>query len=112
MLHFVHLLFHLGWKARVVDDSGLMQDVTEYAPRLVPMFEVFSMIERTDAWRYLVVHWKGGVYLDSDVECMMPFENWFETWISEDVQPLQAIVGIEVLQSNQHDHWQPVQFCQ
>ncbi len=95
-----------------MDDSGLMQDVTEYAPRLVPMFEVFSMIERTDAWRYLVVHWKGGVYLDSDVECMMPFENWFETWISEDVQPLQAIVGIEVLQSNQHDHWQPVQFCQ
>ena len=75
------------------------------------MFEVFSIIERTDAWRYLIVFWKGGVYLDSDVRCVTPFENWIESWMPQNSHS-HALLGIEVVGSTSEQQWHPVQFCQ
>lgn len=31
---------------------------------------------RSDFWRYLVLAVEGGVYADTDVECLKPFEQW------------------------------------
>jgi len=31
---------------------------------------------RSDFWRYLVLAVEGGVYADTDVECMKPIEDW------------------------------------
>jgi mannosyltransferase OCH1-like enzyme len=33
-------------------------------------------VERADFFRYLVILRHGGMYADSDVECMMPIEQW------------------------------------
>lgn len=33
-------------------------------------------VERADFFRYLVILRHGGMYADSDVECMMPIEEW------------------------------------
>ena len=33
-------------------------------------------VERADFFRYLVILRHGGMYADSDVECMMPIEDW------------------------------------
>ena len=61
---------------RVVDDAGMMADVFELAPRLLPMMASFTIVEKADLWRYLILYWLGGVYLDWDVQCITPFDQW------------------------------------
>jgi hypothetical protein len=33
-------------------------------------------VERADFFRYLVILRHGGMYADTDVECMMPIDTW------------------------------------
>lgn len=41
------------------------------------MYETLSTnVERADLWRYLALHRYGGVYADSDVQCLKPIDEW------------------------------------
>jgi hypothetical protein len=66
-----------GYTHVLYDDADLAAFVAARYPQLVGLFGALpSNIERTDAWRYLVLHALGGVYADSDVKCMRPIDEW------------------------------------
>lgn len=66
-----------GYTHILYDDADLLDFVTEHYPDLLPVYNGLpSNIERTDTWRYLVLHKLGGVYADADVQCMQPISDW------------------------------------
>ncbi|GAA5893422.1 hypothetical protein JCM5296_004871 [Sporobolomyces johnsonii] len=76
---------------------------------------------RSDFWRYLVLAVEGGVYADTDVECMKPVERWgmdlsWDGQAPEDYEPPSLIVGIEADVGNRkdwHQFWpRPLQVSQ
>ncbi|BGP37184.1 hypothetical protein JCM10450v2_001092 [Rhodotorula kratochvilovae] len=76
---------------------------------------------RSDFWRYLVLAVEGGVYADTDVECLKPVERWGEdaSWKGErptSYEPPSLVVGIEADIGNRqdwHDWWpRPLQISQ
>ncbi|GAA6000829.1 hypothetical protein JCM10207_004679 [Rhodosporidiobolus poonsookiae] len=76
---------------------------------------------RSDFWRYLVLAVEGGVYADTDVECLRPVEKWGEdvSWHGERPEGYVApslIVGIEAdvgKRLDWHEWWpRPLQFSQ
>lgn len=80
-----------GYTHILYDDADLLDFVKEHYPALLPVYEGLpSNIERTDTWRYLVLHKLGGVYADSDVKCMQPIS----TWNQENGFDAAMIVGI------------------
>ncbi|GAA5963727.1 hypothetical protein JCM3765_006828 [Sporobolomyces pararoseus] len=76
---------------------------------------------RSDFWRYLVLAVEGGVYADTDVECMKPVEEWgldidWEGRPPADYEPPSCIVGVEADVGDRRDwakYWpRPLQFSQ
>ncbi|GAA6030087.1 hypothetical protein JCM8097_009249 [Rhodosporidiobolus ruineniae] len=76
---------------------------------------------RSDFWRYLVLAVEGGVYADTDVECLKPVERWGEdpSWEGkrpDTYTPPSLIVGIEAdvgSRHDWHDFWpRPLQISQ
>lgn len=66
-----------GYTHILYDDADLLDFVQEHYPELLPIYKALpSNIERTDTWRYLVLHKLGGVYADSDVKCMQSISTW------------------------------------
>jgi hypothetical protein len=66
-----------GYTHILYDDADLLDFVREHYPQLVDIYQALpTNIERTDTWRYLVLHKLGGVYADSDVKCMQPISTW------------------------------------
>jgi hypothetical protein len=66
-----------GYTHILYDDTDLLDFVKEHYPDLVGIYQGLpTNIERTDTWRYLVLHKLGGVYADSDVKCMQPISTW------------------------------------
>ncbi|CAF1484843.1 unnamed protein product [Didymodactylos carnosus] len=60
------------------DDQDLEQFVINSYPHLLPLFreKLKTQVERTDLWRYLVLHEYGGIYTDSDTICVQPIDEW------------------------------------
>jgi len=81
---------HPGWDIRLWTDDSMRAFVAESYPALLATYDSYpKMIQRADAFRYLVLGKLGGIYADLDVE---PFEA---------VTPLlehEAFVGIEPLE--------------
>ncbi|GAA6060301.1 hypothetical protein JCM10212_002942 [Sporobolomyces blumeae] len=76
---------------------------------------------RSDFWRYLVLAVEGGVYADTDVECMKPVDDWaldvsWEGIPPDDYEPPSCIVGVEADVGDRkdwHKYWpRPLQFSQ
>lgn len=66
--------------------------VEKYFPSFVSVFDSLpSPVERSDAWRYLVLCGHGGVYSDSDVICKLGVHSW--RLLSN--RPTELLVGIE-----------------
>ncbi|KAK9810518.1 hypothetical protein WJX72_012061 [[Myrmecia] bisecta] len=80
--------------------------VGSLAPALLAMWPYLEPVERADLWRYLILYSSGGVYLDSDVQCVLPFREWNHPF----QHPARVLVGIEAI--NAPNCYQPVQFCQ
>ncbi|GAA5931993.1 hypothetical protein JCM3775_004207 [Rhodotorula graminis] len=76
---------------------------------------------RSDFWRYLVLAVDGGVYADTDVDCLKPFNQWaydasWEGTRPSGWQPPALIVGVESDVGNRADwnqYWpRPLQITQ
>lgn len=66
-----------GYEHRLSDDKDCEDFVAENYPEILQIYRhLGSPVERSDLWRYLVLHRYGGVYADSDVKCMRPVELW------------------------------------
>jgi len=78
-----------GWKLVLHDDTDCIDLVERFYPEWLQLYKYLpKSIERADVFRYLVLHHYGGVYADTDVECVKPLDEW----ITSDVK---LIVGYE-----------------
>lgn len=81
---------HPGWDIRLWTDETMRSFVAKAYPELLATYDGYpKMIQRADAFRYLVLGKLGGIYSDLDVE---PFQN---------VAPLlelDCFVGVEPLE--------------
>ena len=65
-----------GWTYKLWTDSALDQFVGEKYPDLLPLYRSYpEQIQRSDAARYMLLHYYGGVYSDLDIVCRRPFDD-------------------------------------
>ncbi len=63
-----------GFELRLRDDAAVRAFVARDYPALLDVLDGFPFgVMRSDLFRYLAVHRFGGVYADTDVECVRPF---------------------------------------
>ena len=77
----------------VVDDATIATFVQQFYPQYVPLLDrLWSPVMKTDVWRYLVMHKYGGIYFDTDIECVRPFDEWNAVFQHQ----AQVLVGVEI----------------
>ena len=81
------------------DDEMSRRFVSRYYPEWLQLYDGLDVpVMRADMWRYLILHKYGGVYLDNDVDCKKPIDNWgdvFNVQIGRNHTLIGAMVGIE-----------------
>ncbi len=83
---------HPGWDIRLWTDDTMLAFVRENYPDLLATYEGYpKMIQRADAFRYLVLGKLGGIYADLDVEPLQPVDSLlgFDCFLG--VEPLEHI---------------------
>jgi mannosyltransferase OCH1-like enzyme len=66
-------LVNPGLECRIYDDAGLKAFVADCYPDLLPaLLRLPLVVQKTDLFRYLVVHRFGGFYADVDTICLSP----------------------------------------
>ena len=70
-----------------LDDAQVHQQFVDAGdPELLEAFDRMPLpVMKADMWRYLVVHRYGGMYVDADVECLVPVSEWELDWDRYDV---------------------------
>jgi len=67
-----------GWDSVYYDDEQMHRFFRETRKDLNPLYNTLpEMVEKADLFRYAVIHTFGGVYLDSDIHCNLPFDDMF-----------------------------------
>ena len=78
----------------VYDDSDIstfVNDISQFNPNILTTFEkLATMVEKTDYWRYLIMYYYGGIYVDSDVQDIVSIDSW-PYW----KEGVKAIAGLE-----------------
>jgi mannosyltransferase OCH1-like enzyme len=65
----------------IYDDKECHNFVEQYYPQFVQVYKNLPRkVMQADMWRLLILHHYGGVYLDMDVECKKPIEQWGESF--------------------------------
>lgn len=79
------------------DDDDILEfmtDVSKFNPNILEIYHsLAAIVEKTDYWRYLIMYYFGGVYIDSDVQALQGIESW-PFWSSSNIT---AVVGIEFI---------------
>lgn len=61
------------------DDDMSQRFIVKYYPEWLQLYDSLDVpVMRADMWRYLILHKYGGVYLDGDVDCKKPIDQWGE----------------------------------
>ena len=85
---------HGDWDVRLWTDETMRGFVTRAYPRLLPVYDGYpKMIQRADAFRYLVLNRLGGVYADLDVEPLAPIDPLLEGGGFLGVEPLEHVAS-------------------
>jgi len=67
-------------------DGDIEQLFKDYYPWFLPMYYSYPYnISRTDAARYFIIYHYGGVYLDLDIECKVPFGDILTTSTNKNI---------------------------
>jgi len=83
---------HPDWDIRLWTDDTMLAFVTEHYPGLLATYEGYPrMIQRADAFRYLVLGKLGGIYADLDVEPLQPVTPLLAYDCFLGVEPLEHI---------------------
>lgn len=98
---------HPGWEVRLWTDASMRDFVVESYPEFLAVYDGYPrMIQRADAFRYLVLGKLGGIYADLDVEPLQSCEPLLGLGCFVGVEPLEHIgpdrrhQGMPVLFSN------------
>mmetsp|Transcript_50455 Transcript_50455/g.151963 ORF Transcript_50455/g.151963 Transcript_50455/m.151963 type:complete len:367 (-) Transcript_50455:77-1177(-) len=88
-----------NYEVRFFDNEASRSLVAEHFPEFLSLYDdLDENVMRADMWRYLVLYRYGGVYLDFDVECKRPIDEWGEAqgyFKANSTGRLGAMVGIE-----------------
>lgn len=113
---------HPGWDIRLWTDDTMLAFVREHYPELLATYEGYpKMIQRADAFRYLVLGKLGGIYADLDVEpyqavdSLLAFDCFLGVEPLEHINPDRIHQGVPFLFTNafmgsvpNHPMWQAV----
>lgn len=87
------------YSTRFYENEASRNFVSEHYPQFITLYDdLDENVMRADMWRYLVLHKYGGVYLDFDVECKRPIDEWGQAlglFPNNSTGRLGAMVGIE-----------------
>ncbi|ETO28277.1 hypothetical protein RFI_08854, partial [Reticulomyxa filosa] len=96
------------------DDTQMMGTLIRYLRTvsndntwIVSFLKKLSKREKNDLFRYIAVYEYGGIYADSDVQCLVPIEEWLLRYHVLDQADM--IVGIEHTQTMYSNPFQLVQ---
>ena len=81
------------------DDKDCFRFIYKRYPEYLDLYESLSAIERADIFRYLALHYYGGVYADIDTNCFKPIGPLL------DLFPNSVITGIEYNEPIQYLQW-------
>jgi hypothetical protein len=85
---------HRDWDLRLWTDETMHAFVARACPDLLPVYDGYpKMIQRADAFRYLVLNRLGGVYADLDVEPLAPIDPLLEANGFLGVEPLEHVAS-------------------
>jgi mannosyltransferase OCH1-like enzyme len=66
-------------KYQFFDDRACREFIGRVYPRYLDAFDSFAFgIQRSDFFRYLAVYHFGGLYCDTDMECLRPFDTFLK----------------------------------
>lgn len=83
---------HPGWDVRLWTDDSMRAFVAEAYPDFLPVYDSYpKMIQRADAFRYLVLGRLGGIYADLDVEPLQPVDDLLQYAAFLGIEPLEHI---------------------
>jgi len=83
---------HPGWDIRLWTDESMRAFVAESYPEFLSIYDSYpKMIQRADAFRYLVLGRLGGIYADLDVEPFAPVTPLLEHAAFIGIEPLEHI---------------------
>lgn len=97
-----------NYNVQVYGDDECRQFVSEHYPQFLASYDALpEPVMRADMWRYLVLHKYGGVYLDSDIQCLHEFNRWASMLLPSHSRQkslnIGAMVGIEFRDNIQED---------
>jgi hypothetical protein len=85
---------HRDWDIRLWTDETMRAFVTRAFPHLLPVYDGYpKMIQRADAFRYLVLERLGGVYADLDVEPLAPIDPLMGSGGFVGIEPLEHVAS-------------------
>jgi alpha 1,6-mannosyltransferase len=74
--------FNPEYSVILYDDDDMREMFRVYRPDLLFAYDSLDHpVEKADFWRYLVVWVYGGVYVDSDVECVQSVRYWNDMFL-------------------------------
>ncbi|WP_193335025.1 glycosyltransferase family 32 protein [Devosia beringensis] len=83
---------HPGWEIRLWTDESMRAFVAEAYPEFLAIYDSYpKMIQRADAFRYLVLGRLGGIYADLDVEPFAAMTPLLEHDAFLGIEPLEHI---------------------
>lgn len=91
--------YNPDYKYLLFDDNDCYRFIYNNYYKYIDLYESLSIIEKTDMFRYLVLHYYGGIYVDMDTICfksLTPLLNLFEN---------SLITGIEYNEPLQYLQW-------
>ena len=89
-----------NYNVQIYGDDECRQFVSEHYPQFLASYDALpEPVMRADMRRYLILHKYGGVYLDSDIQCLHEFNRWASMLLPSHSRQqslnIGAMVGIE-----------------
>ena len=99
------------WVHVLWEDSDFEPFLKTKYPNFWPTFEALETpILKIDAVRYAIMHAYGGVYLDADVHCLRPLNDWLRHYIHPAAPNFSVLIEpIHIMGSPaRHNFWQRI----
>ncbi|CEM40147.1 unnamed protein product [Vitrella brassicaformis CCMP3155] len=79
-----------GWTFHLFGDSEIHSYVKETFPELLGVWSYLkNTIEQKDLWSYLIVYDRGGLFIDTDIDCRRPMDELI------DEGKTRGLIGVE-----------------
>ncbi|CEM10826.1 unnamed protein product [Vitrella brassicaformis CCMP3155] len=96
-----------GWRFVVYDDIDMEEYVRATFPGILDTWRFLkNTVEKKDVWSYLIIYDKGGLFLDTDIDCRVPIDRWDQPYGHSS----RGLIGVEI-NKPQEDYLQFTNWC-